>query len=247
MDTIFVGLVGDQDHAVPAHKAIPRALGLVGLSMGRSVSAVWVSTEAVERDPDGSLWDLDAIWVVPGSPYRSMEGALTAVRRAREGGIPFLGTCGGFQHAVIEYARNVCGIDHAEHAESSPDAARLVISPLRCALVEQKGAIRLAEGSRMRHLYGAAEVEETYRCSYGLNPEYRAVLEASGLRFTGFDAAGDPRAFELADHPFFMGTLFQPERAALRTQVPPLVRAFVQTAIDARLVATLAEAVSDAA
>ncbi|HEU0051685.1 MAG TPA: hypothetical protein VFQ39_00865, partial [Longimicrobium sp.] len=240
------GLVGDQDHAIPAHKAIPRALGLVGLSMGRSVSAVWISTEAVEHDPSGSLWDLDAIWLVPGSPYRSMEGALAAVRRAREGGIPFLGTCGGFQHALIEFARNVCGVDGAEHAETSPGAGRLVVSPLSCALVEEKGSIRLAEGSRLRQLYGAAEVEETYRCGYGLNPEYRALLESRGLRFTGVDAEGEARAFELPDHPFFFGTLFQPERAALRTQVPRLVRAFVQTAVDARLVASLGD-VSDAA
>ena len=237
MDAIFVGLVGDQDHAIPAHKAIARALGLASLSLGRPVSAVWIGTDAVEREPEASLWELDALWCVPGSPYRSMDGALAAIRHARERGIPFLGTCGGFQHALIEFARNVCGIADAEHAETSPDAERLVISPLACELVETRGRVRLEEGSRIREVYGMAEVDETYRCRFGLNPVYRYALERHGMRVTGVDAAGEPRAVELPGHPFYVATLFQPERAALITRVPPLVKAFVQAAAAARVAA----------
>lgn len=228
MQPIFIGLVGDHDPEVTAHRAIPKALGRAALSLGRTVDPVWIPTEEVEDDPLGSLASMQAIWCVPASPYRSMDGALAAIRRARERGIPFLGTCGGFQHAMIEFARNVCGLEDADHAETRPDGETLVVSALACSL--RAGRIRLAEGSRMREMYGAGEVAEEYQCGYGLNPWYRKVLEEHGMRFTGFDPDGDVRAFELPGHPFFMGTLFQPERAGLRNVTPPLVRAFVQAA-----------------
>jgi hypothetical protein len=87
------------------------------------------------------LASFDAIWCVPGSPYRNMAAALLMIGTARREGIPFLGTCGGFQHALIEYARDVAGIEDAEHAESSPSARHLVIEPLSCSLVGAEGAI----------------------------------------------------------------------------------------------------------
>lgn len=228
MEPIFVGLVGDHDHEVVAHRAIPKALGLAALSLGRAVDAVWVGTEDAERDPEGKLGHLDAVWCVPASPYRSMEGALLAIRRAREEGLPFLGTCGGFQHAVIEFARNVCGIAAADHAESSPGAESLLVTPLECPLVEKAARVFLPGTSLVREAYGAGEIVEEYHCSFGVNPAYRGELEEGGMRFTGFDPQGDPRVLELPDHPFFVATLFQPERAALRNVLPPLVRAFVR-------------------
>ena len=234
MDTLFIGLIGDHDIEITAHRAIPRALGLANLSLGRMVEAVWVATADVAEAPEAALADLDALWCVPGSPYRSTGGALAAIRHARERGIPFLGTCGGFQHALIEIARDVAGIAAADHAETSPAAEALVVTPLSCSLVETKGRVRLEEGSIVRRAYGAAEIEEGYHCNYGLNPAFRPALEAAGVRFTGFDPAGEARAMELAGHPFFVGTLFQPERAALRNVTPPLVRAFVQAAAAAR-------------
>ena len=234
METTFIGLVGDVDPDVVAHRAIGRALGLANLSLGRMVEAVWIATPDAAADPAGCLAGIDAVWCVPGSPYRSMEGALAAIRHARERGLPFLGTCGGFQHALIELARNVAGVAGADHAESSPGADRLVVTGLACPLVEETGRIALAEGSRIRAAYGAAEIEETYHCSFGLNPAFRPLLESAGARFTGFDAEGGVRAMELPDHPFFVATLFQPERAALHHRTPPLVRAFVQAAVTAR-------------
>jgi len=83
-----------------------------------------------------------------------MDGALSAIRLAREVGISFLGTCGGFQHALIEYARNVAGIEDAEHAESSPSAERLVIEPLACSLVDMEGEIRPLPDTRLAEIYG---------------------------------------------------------------------------------------------
>jgi CTP synthase (UTP-ammonia lyase) len=227
MQPIFIGLVGDHDPEVIAHRAIPKALGRAALSLGRTVDPVWIGTEEVAADP-GSLASMHAIWCVPASPYRSMEGALAAIRRARERDIPFLGTCGGFQHALIEFARNVAGLEDADHAETSPGGGTLVISGLACSL--RAGRVRVEEGSMLREIYGQREIAEEYQCSYGLNPAFRAVLEEHGMRFTAFDPDGGVRAMELPEHPFFVGTLFQPERAALRNVSPPLVAAFVRAA-----------------
>jgi CTP synthase (UTP-ammonia lyase) len=157
-----------------------------------------------------------------------MEGALGAIRFARTERVPFLGTCGGFQHAMIEYARNVLGLARAEHAETNPNAAMPLISRLSCSLVEHQGQILLTEGSCIRQIYGQAEVHEMYHCNFGLNPAYEGMLTDGHLRFTGLDGAGEVRVLELNDHPFFIATLFQPERSALRGEAHPLIRAFVQ-------------------
>ena len=237
MEPTFITLVGDHDPDVVAHRAVPKSLGLATLSLGRPVDAVWVATERVAEDEEEALGHVDAVWLVPASPYRSMEGALAAVRRARERGMPFLGTCGGFQHAVIEFARNVCGIADADHAETNPHASSLLVAPLACALREVAGRVRLDEGSKIRAAYGSEWIEEEYMCGYGLNPGFRAVLERHGMRLTGWDGEGDVRSMELREHPFFVGTLFQPERAALHDHTPPLVRAFVKAATSVRATA----------
>lgn len=93
---------------------------------------------ATDRNLDlpNILQDFDAIWVVPGSPYRYDDGAFMAIRHARENDVPFLGSCGGFQYAIIEYARNVMGWHDAGHAETD-SGGRLVIAPLSCSLVEK--------------------------------------------------------------------------------------------------------------
>lgn len=91
------------------------------------------------------------LWCVPASPYRSMDSALIAIRHARENNVPFLGTCGGFQHAMGDYARNVLGCADAEHAKTAPGAARAVISPLACTLVEATGYVPLFPRTRIAH------------------------------------------------------------------------------------------------
>ena len=161
---------------------------------------------------------------------QSLHSTLPTVEAfARETKRPFLGTCGGFQHALIEFARHVAGLAAADHAETNPTADTLVVAPLSCSMVERTGPIRFAPDSLIRAAYGRDTAQEGYHCSYGLNPAHRATLERAGLRFTAFDDAGDVRAAELpaSAHPFFVGTLFQPERAALRGELPPLVAAFV--------------------
>ncbi len=229
---LAIGLVGDRDDAIVAHRAIAAALPLTARSLGVAIDARWLGTETITDA--AALRGLDGVWCIPGSPYRSMAGALRAIEHARTRGVPLLGTCGGFQHAVIEYARHVLGWVDADHAETAPDAPRAVISLLQCALVEASEEVRLLAGSRIARAYGAKTAHEGYHCRYGLNPEFRAALLRGPLRATAFDAHGDVRAIEHDDHPFYVLTLFQPERAALRGEVPPLVRAFVQACASSR-------------
>jgi CTP synthase (UTP-ammonia lyase) len=221
-----IGLVGDYDEAVPAHRAIPIALRLAGDEAGTPVEFDWIPTDEIVDT--SRLSEFNGLWCVPASPYRSMEGALIAIRFARETRRPFLGTCGGFQHAIIEYARNVLGWADAEHAETAPAAPRSVITPLACQLVEATDVVRFRAGSRIASCYGREEATEGYRCRYGLNPEFQAALLSGPLRIGAEDEAGEIRAVELDDHPFYVATLFQPERAALQGHVPPVVAAFVR-------------------
>ncbi|MBE0544941.1 MAG: hypothetical protein IH623_26685 [Verrucomicrobia bacterium] len=226
----LVALVGDFSPEVLAHRAIPRALELACAANAAEVSWSWFPTDKI-RDASNDLAGCTAVWVVPASPYANMAGALEAIRWARETGRPFLGTCGGFQHALLEFARNVAGLTTADHAESNPHAETLVVAPLNCPLVESTGALHFMSGSRLQRAYDSDHAREAYHCSYGLNAEYRARLEKAGLCFSGFDDAGEVRAMELPSHPLFIGTLFQPERSALRSEAHPLIREFVRASV----------------
>jgi CTP synthase (UTP-ammonia lyase) len=230
--SIRIGLVGDYNATVLAHQAIPRALELAGEALGVPVHYEWIPTEEIREVSRVS--GFDGLWCVPASPYRSMDGALRAIRFAREQGRPFLGTCGGFQHAILEYARHVLGWADAEHAETKPNAARLVITPLTCGLVEKTDTIRFRPGSILAAAYGCLEATEGYHCNYGINPAFLSAIVSGPLRVCAEDRAGEVRAVELEGHPFFVATLFQPERAALIGKIPPVVAAFVRAAVATR-------------
>lgn len=222
-----IGLVGDFNPSVTAHQAIPLALSLAASALDRPVAASqWLPTDKIERDPS-LLSGFTAFWCVPASPYASTDGELTAIRYARENKLPFLGTCGGFQHAILEYARNILGWSDAAHAETDASAARPVLTRPSCSLVEKADRIFLQQGSRIAAIYGCTEITEAYRCNFGLNRQFETAFQGGSLAFTGHDAGGEVRVFELNDHPFFMGTLFQPERSALRGEPHPLIKAFV--------------------
>jgi CTP synthase (UTP-ammonia lyase) len=109
-------------------------------------------------------------------------------------------------------------------------AAMPLIARLSCSLVEQRGKVTFAGGSRLRTIYGADHAEEGYHCNYGLNPEYELLFRGTALQVAARDEAGEVRAVELSGHPFFIATLFQPERAALRGMEHPLITAFVEAA-----------------
>ena len=214
-----IALVGDFSPDVVAHRAIPRALELAGAAEQREVAWSWVHTTSI-REAARDLAGYTAFWVVPASPYANPAGALAALRWARETRRPLLGSCGGFQHLLIEFARTCAGLSEADTAETNPGGGELVVAPLACSLLGRTGAVRFAPGSRLREIYGRETATEGYNCSYG------------GLRFTAFDETGQIRAAELpvGVHPLFIGTLFQSERAALRGEIPPLARALVRAA-----------------
>jgi CTP synthase (UTP-ammonia lyase) len=222
-----IALVGDRSRDVPAHARIPELLDALAEREQLVLDAYWIPTTEAHEGLDG----FDAIWVMPGSPYRSQEGALAAIRTAREREIPFLGSCGGFQHAILEYARNVCGITEASHAESE-DSGEFVIVELSCSLVGHEAAVRVERGSLAEAALGAETTVERYNCSYGMNPLYLDVLRDHGLRFSGVDQAGEVRVMELPGHPFFLATLFQPELVGDGTRPHPLVRALATAAVD---------------
>jgi CTP synthase (UTP-ammonia lyase) len=220
-------LVGDRDESVVAHRAIEESFRLAA-SAGIEVAPEWPGTRAIEEGGAELLARYAGIWCVPASPYESTEGALTAIRHARENNVPFLGTCGGYQHALIEFARNVAGLGSANSPENDPETDAPVIERLSCALVEVTGEIRLRTGSRAHALAGTLRLEEGYHCSFGLNAGYRERLERAGLVVSGEDAHGDARVFELASLRFYLATLFQPERAALQGRLHPFVQAFLR-------------------
>ncbi|MFQ6351102.1 CTP synthase C-terminal region-related (seleno)protein [Pseudomonas sp. R11F] len=223
---LHLALIGDYNPDVIAHQAIPIALQQAADALKLKIDVQWLDTDTLT--PHTALHRFDGFWCVPASPYRDADGALRAIRFAREQKRPFLGTCGGFQHAVLEYARHVLGWADAEHGELAPDAKRAVIAPLSCALVEATDSVRLTPYTRIAEAYGALDIDEGYRCRYGINPEFANALLEGDLIASGHDSAGDLRAVELLDHPFFVATLFQPERAALKGTPPPLATALLQ-------------------
>lgn len=227
---VRIALIGDYSPDIPAHVAIPRALELATSDLGCASEMTWMRTDSPElrNEPPRALVSYDGIWCVPGSPYASMDGALHAITFARQQNIPFLGTCGGSQHALIEYARNVLGLAEADHAEANPTSELPLIAPLTCPLVEVSDAIKLIPGTRLAHLYGKNEIREQYHCRFGPSLQYQHLFDDGKMRIAGLDNDGQARAFELTAHPFYMLTLFQPERSASTNIVHPLIRAFVQ-------------------
>lgn len=222
-----IALVGDRSANVRAHARIPQLIDALLVRDSIALDAYWIAS------PDAAACDLsgfDAIWVVPGSPYEDLDGVLTAVRTAREREIPFLGTCGGFQHALLEYARNVCGLPDVANGEVSPDAEEQLIVPLACSLKGHEEAVMIAPGTLAARITYPGRRTERYHCSYGLNPAYLDALTSGGLRFSGFDDDGQVRVVELPGHPFFLGTLFQPELAGDGSHPHPIIRALAVAA-----------------
>jgi CTP synthase (UTP-ammonia lyase) len=191
---------------------------------------VWVGTDQIASTGAGALKDFDCLLIAPGSPYRSTAGALTAIRYAREQDVPVLGTCGGFQHIVLEIARDVLGYEDAEHAELKPGASRLFITPLSCSLKGQTMPVSLLPGSLAAGAYGQGTATERYYCDFGLNPLHTKELEAAGLRVTGTGPEGEPRVVEWQGLRFFMGTLFVPQASSTIAHPHPLIVAFLEAA-----------------
>ena len=221
-----IALIGDHNPTVLAHQAIPVALERAGREAGGRLTWDWIDTTSIGPDINARLAEYTGIWCVPASPYVNAAGAIAAIRYARERHRPFLGTCGGFQHALLEYAHACWGLAQPAHAEIDPTAVDPLIVPLSCGLVEVADVVRFVPGSRLRDIYGCDEATEGCHCRYGVSAQYASYLADGPLRISARDAVGEIRAVELDGHPFYFGTLYQPERAALAGRSHPLVSAF---------------------
>lgn len=231
---IRVAVIGEHHIGHEPQDAIATALEHSTAALDTACELDWVATPELEADAGSRLAGYDAVWCAPGSPYRSLEGALAGIRWAREHDVPFIGTCAGLQHAVIEFARHVLGVASAQHAEYDPEASDLFIDELLCSLVGQTMSIRLVDDV-LRVIYGASEATERYYCRFGVNPVHRPALEAGGLATAGVDATdGDVRIVRIPTHPFFVATLFVPQSASTPERPHPLVTALVRAAATER-------------
>ena len=232
-------MIGDYQESVTAHRAIPVALQLAADHLDLSIAYKWLHSDELEHEP------LDAypgLWCVPASPYSNNENVLAAIAYARREDVPFLGTCGGYQYAALEFVRNELGYRQAENAEINPQAAMPLISGLACRLYDETSEISFISDSRIAAIYGKTTVTEEYYCGFGVNREYLELYDDSDMLFSGFDGDGDPRSLEIPTHRFFIGTAFQPERSALAPELlpafngnvsaHPLITAFVAAARD---------------
>jgi CTP synthase (UTP-ammonia lyase) len=220
-----IGIIGDFNGDNLNHVATNEGIQHAAQALDKPFEAVWLPT-----DQPHEFGRFQGFLCSPGSPYRSIDGALTAIRYARENNIPFLGTCGGFQHLVIEYARNVMGFTDAAHAESDPYASCLFITPLRCSLVGTTMEVTIKPGSKVAVACQATRSMEKFYCNFGLNPDYQNQLEKDGLEITGKDQNDEARIVELATHPFFLGTLFVPQTKSVTGNPHPLILEFCRAA-----------------
>jgi CTP synthase (UTP-ammonia lyase) len=220
-----IALLGEFTPTFKPHAATNAAIEHSCAALGVAIKGVWVSTQ----DIDLSLFTrFSGIWVAPGSPYKNMNKTLWAIQHAREQHLPCLGTCGGFQHMVLEYARNVLNFKDAQHAEYDPYASDLFISELACSLAGREMKLNFVEGSQVAQIYGALSAAEEYYCNFGVNPDRVQLLRSGPLRITGSDADGEIRVIELPDHPFFLGALFVPQARSRSGHSHPLVNAFLR-------------------
>lgn len=197
---VCIGVVGDYEPTNETHVATTAAVQHAGTQLRVSTQVTWVPTDLVEGDGEEVLARLDGLIIAPGSPYRSLGGALTAFEHARVHDVALLGTCGGFQHVVLEFARNVVGFEDAQHAEYDPYASTLFITPLSCSLAGQTMTVHVKEGTRTASAYQRSTVTERYYCNFGLNPSYLDTIVRAGLTVSGTDQA--PGASVLRSDPF---------------------------------------------
>lgn len=222
-----LALVGDRSDSVQAHLRIPAIVRTLSTPGAEPIEPYWVASTAIGSSAD--VAGFDGVWVVPGSPYENVDGVLTAIETARSEGIPLLGTCGGFQYILLEFARHVCRLRGAAHAEVDPGAQKPVLVPLTCKLFGEESEVIISAGTLAARAMGAGVTSERYFCRFGLDRSYEDILTAAGLVISGRDPEGEARVVELAQlagHPFLVGTLFQPELSSDTTWVHPLIAAF---------------------
>jgi len=237
---VRVAVVGKYTSLIDSYKSIHEALIHGGISNDTGVRIDWLSSEAIDEQGTKVLKPYDALLIPGGFGHRGVEGMVDTVRYLREEGVPFLGICLGLQCAIIEVARNMCGLDGADSSEFQPDTPHPVISLLDSQLkVTMKGGTmrlgaypaHLVDGSRVREIYGESEISERHRHRYEVNNEYREALFEAGMRFSGLSPDGGlVEIIELPDHLFFVATQFHPELKSRPTRAHPLFAALIAAA-----------------
>lgn len=236
-----IGIFGDYDPKSTTLPAVGQSVEHAAKAATLKIEVEWLPTESL-LDPklDTKLEVYDGLWAAPGSPYKSFEGMLRGIEFARRRNWPFLGTCGGFQYALIEGARNVLGIADADSAENNSGSKNIVIHPVACAVPNGNGdapklsgavpEIRVRPGSYLHSFYKKDVVTEEFFCNYEVNPEFEWAFVEAGFPVVARDAAGQIRAIESPAHRFFVATLFQPQLSSKPGNPHPVIVAFLQAA-----------------
>ncbi len=242
LNEVTIAMVGKYVQLRDAYLSVVEALKHGGFANQARIHIQWVDAEQLRDDTAPSLLNgVDGIVVPGGFGYRGIEGKIVAIKYARENGIPFLGLCLGLQCAVIEFARNVCGLKGANSAEFDEETRYPVIALMdeQRRVVQKGGTMRLGAypcflkpGTRISEIYGTHLVYERHRHRYEVNPRYHEILEKHGLTLCGISPDGKlVEAIELTDHPFFIATQFHPEFKSRPNRPHPLFAAFIEAAI----------------
>jgi CTP synthase len=244
-DEVSIGIVGKYVEYEDSYKSLKEALLHGGLAHRLKVNIHWIEAEGVvgegwEQQLDG----YDGILVPGGFGKRGIDGMLNGIRFARERKVPYFGICLGMQTLVIEFARNVCGLEGADSTEFNPGAPHRVIFKLRelKGIDDLGGTMRLGswpcklvENSFAYRAYNSREIHERHRHRYEFNREYEERLKAAGLRITGETPDGTyVEICELADHPWFLGCQFHPEFKSKPMEPHPLFKAFIGASYENR-------------
>ena len=240
-DAVRIGILGDFNPEFRSHHATNDALHHAASKLKCKLESEWIATpSALEPDTEKLLEGFDGLWASPGSPYKSLDGMLKGIEFARRRDWPFLGTCGGFQYALIECARNVLGIADADSAENNSGSKNIVIYPVACAVPNRSGdapklsglvpEIRLRPGSYLQSFYKQDTVTEEFFCNFEVNPEFEWAVMEAGFPVVARGSDGEIRAIESPTHRFYVATLFQPQLSSKPDNPHPLVIAFVKAA-----------------
>jgi CTP synthase len=248
---VTIAIVGKYTGLKDAYKSLIEALSHGGIANKVKVNLDWIESEIFEReDPAPFLEHVDGILVPGGFGQRGTEGKIRAVQFARERRVPYFGICFGMQMAIIEAARNLCGIAEANSTEFGPTpepVVGLMTEWLKGNALEKRtaqgdlgGTMRLgaypailARGSRAASIYGATEISERHRHRYEVNTRYRGALEQRGMRFSGMSPDNVlPEIVEYEDHPWFIGVQFHPELKSRPFEPHPLFASFVEAAVE---------------
>ena len=242
--TVTIGVVGKYSELQDAYKSIYEALYHGGYAAGYNVDIVKLAAEEIEEDP-AILKTVSGILIPGGFGSRGMEGKIRAAQYARENNVPFLGICLGLQCAVIEFARNVCGLAGAHTSEFDEERGEKTAHPVVCLMEEQQditekgGTMRLGacpcdlkEGTKSFAAYGEAAISERHRHRYEVNNNYCEQFEENGLVLSGRNPdIGVVEMIELPDHPWFVATQAHPELKSQPVKPHPLFRDFVAASI----------------